>query len=247
MRVTLLVYGAGQVVARLLRRMLPALERCQHPWCKLIGVTGVDTAGAMSKKPSDAMQFTFDFEKAKEAIVYLASKMRSGMTKYTACKLLFLADKYHLVRYGRTITGDKYFALPYGPVPTKLLDLLSGVVAGAEADEQVAALSALLTIDHAFRDPRISAPRHLPQGHLSKSDIEALDEIIKRYGRKTFAELRALTHELAAYQNAWTGRGTSQSAPMAFEDFFEEDPDALVGVLEEAIEDSRLRKAFPAR
>jgi uncharacterized phage-associated protein len=193
------------------------------------------------------MQFTFDFEKAKEAIVYLASKMRSGMTKYTACKLLFLADKYHLVRYGRTITGDKYFALPYGPVPTRLLNLLSGVVGGAESDEQVAALSALLTIDHAFRDPRISAPRHLPQEHLSKSDIEALDETLERYGRKTFAELRALTHELAAYQNAWTGRGSLLSAPMAFEDFFEEDPDALVGVLEEAIEDSRLRKAFPAR
>jgi uncharacterized phage-associated protein len=201
----------------------------------------------MNKGARVQMEFAFDFEKAKEAIVYLASKMRNGMTKYTACKLLFLADKYHLVRYGRPITGDRYFALPHGPVPTTMLDLLSGVVGSTEADERAAALRSVLTVDRAYSNPRISARRPLERECLSKSDTEALDETVKRHGDRSFDELKALTHETLAYQNAWDRRGNSNSVAIAFEDFFEEDPDALAGVLEEAIEDSHLRKAFPAR
>jgi uncharacterized phage-associated protein len=193
------------------------------------------------------IEFSFDFEKAKEAIVYLATKVPKGMSKYIACKLLFLADKYHLVRYGRPITGDLYCALPHGPVPTTILNLLSGVVGEAEANEQVSALRSVLTVNHIYSNPRISARKPLKQECLSKSDIEALDETIRRHGGKSFDELKALTHEMAAYQNAWAKSGKVQSVPMAFEDFFEEDSDALVGVLEEAIENSELRKAFPVR
>lgn len=192
------------------------------------------------------MVFTFDFEKAKEAIVYLASKTPGGMTKYTACKLLFLSDKYHLVRYGRTITGDLYCALPHGPVPTTILDILSLVVAEDEADERVSALRSVLAINRLYRHPHISARHPLRREHLSKSDIEALEETVKRHGGKSFEELKSLTHETLAWQNAWAKRGNANSVPMAFEDFFEEDSDALVGVLDEAIEDSRLRMAFPA-
>jgi uncharacterized phage-associated protein len=201
----------------------------------------------MSKGTINSIRFDFDFEKAKEAIVYLASKAPNGMTKYTACKLLFLADKYHLVRYGRPITGDTYYALPHGPVPTTILGILSGVVEGDEESDQVGALSSALSVDHKFWNPRISAGSRPQQECLSKSDIEALDETMNRHGDKSFDELKALTHEMAAYQKAWAQRGRSKSAPMAFEDFFDEDSDALAGVLEEAVEDSQLRKAFPAR
>ena len=33
------------------------------------------------------------------------------------CTLLFFADKQHLITYGRTITGDRYYALEHGPAP----------------------------------------------------------------------------------------------------------------------------------
>jgi uncharacterized phage-associated protein len=205
------------------------------------------TGVATRRRTSGKMEFTFDFEKAKEAIVYLATKVPKGMSKYIACKLLFLADRYHLVRYGRPVTGDLYCALPHGPVPTTILNLLSGLVGEAETSEQVSALRSVLAVNRSYSNPRISARNPLKQERLSKSDIEALDETIERHGGKSFEELKALTHETLAWQNAWAKRGRKNSAPMAFEDFFEEDPDALVGVLEEAIEDSELRRAFPAR
>ena len=83
--------------------------------------------------------------------------------------------------------------------------------------------------------------------NLSKSDVEALDETVARFDAKTFSELRALTHEMVAYQKAWDRRGNKNSVPMAFEDFFEEDSDAMAGVLEETIEDSWIQKAFARR
>ena len=56
------------------------------------------------------------------------------------------------------------------------------------------------------------------------------------------AELRALTHETVAYQRAWSGKPSDKgSAPMAFEDFFEEDADAIAGAREEMFENDAVR------
>lgn len=189
-----------------------------------------------------AIKFKLDREKAREAIAYLAS--RSGeLDVYRVCKLLFLADKYHLVRYGRTITGDQYFAMPHGPAPSIILRNLKSFLDDPEAPW----LSSVLTIDRTFQNPRFVAVSPPELDYLSQSDVNALDVVLERFGSKSFPELRALTHEMIAYQNAWNNRGNRKSAPMNFEDFFEEDSDAIAGVLEEAIEDSQLRKAFPAR
>jgi len=189
------------------------------------------------------IEFQLDPDKTREALAYLAWKSSGGLDKYKLCKLLFLADKYHLVRYGRTITGDVYYALPLGPAPTRTLNILNLAI---ENPDSPPALVATLSIDRSYRDARFSAER--PElGNLSESDIEALEETIRRFGPKDFSELKALTHEMVAYQRAWDRRGERDSAQMAFEDFFEEDSDAIAGVLEEAIEDSHLRKAFPGR
>jgi len=190
-----------------------------------------------------AIEFQFDIDKTREALAYLASKSPSGRDKYILCKLLFLADKYHLVRYGRTITGDRYFAMEHGPAPNRVLGQLDMLI---EEPESVPALASLLKVDHAFRYPRISLARHTDFENLSESDKEALDEILTRHGSKGFPELRALTHEMVAYKKAWGAR-TKGSVPMDFEDFFEEDADAIAGVLEEAIEDANLRTVCQKR
>jgi uncharacterized phage-associated protein len=196
----------------------------------------------VAKKPS--ISFQLDLDRTREAILYIASKYKGGIEKYVICKLLFLADKYHLVRYGRTITGDRYVALPHGPAPSAALDSLNAVLNG---EDRTSELATTLEVNARFVYPRLSVVALPEFENLSESDIEALDEIHARFGSKSFPELRAMTHEMAAYQKAWEKRGTRNSAPMAFEDFFEEDSDAIAGVLDEAIENSLLRKAYPNR
>ena len=56
-------------------------------------------------------------------ILYVASKLQET-TFHRIVKLLYFADKLHLERYGRFITGDRYIAMEYGPVPSNVYDML---------------------------------------------------------------------------------------------------------------------------
>ena len=51
----------------------------------------------------------FEPQKFVSAMAYLVAS-KPGLTKKQLCKLLFLADKEHLLTYGRTITGNRYYA-----------------------------------------------------------------------------------------------------------------------------------------
>ena len=194
-----------------------------------------------------AVAFTFDFEKARAALLYLALKNLPEFDKGKACKLLFLVDKLHLVRYGRPITGDRYWALEHGPVPSQLLSLIDEVEQKEASSEKARALSDALELDRRFENPRFRARLNPNMDLLSTSDVGVLDRVAQLHGQKTFAELRALTHETVAYQRAWTRRKAGKgAAPMAFEDFFDEDADAIAGAREEMLENAALRKSFPA-
>lgn len=194
-----------------------------------------------------AVTFEFDQEKTVAAVVYLASKGLPGLTKYKVCKLLFLADKYHLVRYGRPITGDRLNAMEHGPIPSRTLDILTSVIKedfdGWMGDATAKMLAGYLEVQRVYYNPRFRAAQQPPAGILSDSDMAAIDAIVREHGNKTFEELKAMTHELYAYQKAWSER-TNNAPIIAYEDLFEEDDDALEGAREEMLENHQLRKAF---
>jgi len=52
-----------------------------------------------------------------ETIIYILRKIKKA-DKIKIIKLVYLANKYHLAKYGRTITGDDYYAIEHGPVGT---------------------------------------------------------------------------------------------------------------------------------
>ena len=191
------------------------------------------------------VQFKFDFQKAKEVLAFLASENVRGLDNYKICKLFFLADKCHLVKYGRPITGDEYFAMPYGPVPTNMLNIAKDFTSSQPRDPRSVELGETIGLDRTFQHPRFTARQEFTISALSKSDLETLKEIVARYGNKSFDELKVLTHEMIAYKKAWEKRGASASERMAFEDFFEEDEDAVAGAREEMIENSEMTDAFP--
>jgi len=72
-----------------------------------------------------SLSFEFRFDKFVAALTYLASKVRRDFSKLRASKLLYFADRYHLINYGRPIIGDQYAKLPYGPVPSQALSLMN--------------------------------------------------------------------------------------------------------------------------
>ena len=187
------------------------------------------------------VRFEFSPQKAQAVIAYLAQKNVPSLDVYKICKLVFLADKLHLVQFGRPITGDEYAALVDGPVPSGVYDLLKPDRKGNPE------FVAPFLIDRRYKYPRYSLKPDATIDFelLSTSDRRVLDEIVRRHGFKSFDELKLLTHEMAEWKHAWKERKSEWqgSVRMMFEDFFE-DSDALAGTLEIVIENARIADAF---
>jgi uncharacterized phage-associated protein len=171
------------------------------------------------------IRFEFRAEKFVASVAYFAQTC-PGMTKLKLCKLLYFADKEHLVRFGRPITGDHYYRLPHGPIPTRGLDLLKRH--GSPAD--VALLEKYVAVVGATIRPERAPDKRV----FSKSDLEVLEAVSGKYGRLTAWRLRTLSHRERAWLEA------NENGPMDFELFFGDDPDALrVKRLVEAQQESR--------
>jgi hypothetical protein len=190
----------------------------------------------------------FDFEATKAAILYLAAKHLPDFDKYRACKLLFLADREHLLRFGRTLTGDSYDALPYGPTPSETLSLLDAVegVAIEGKEPQSERVNDLVHSIHVtdMRYPQYAPAAAPDMDALSESDVLILDQIAAEYGTKGFGELRDLTHGMAAYARVWKDNDVRKKFRMYFEDFFAESPDKA-DFLKEIAEQQFLHEVFP--
>lgn len=71
------------------------------------------------------MMSGFNFKKSVQALNYFAINSGGSINKMKAIKLIWLSDREHMRKYGRTITGDSYFAMKNGPVPSGTKDVLN--------------------------------------------------------------------------------------------------------------------------
>lgn len=133
-----------------------------------------------------------EIAKIIEAIVYLVSRSKDRkMSKLHLLKMLFFADRWHLRMYGRSVTGDTYYAMQYGPVPSEC----KRIAEGHPSLDMGEALSGALdfpcpNIVHAIRDERRSA--------LSDSDVAALDAA--RGVEKRERDIVAFSHNFPEWQ-----------------------------------------------
>lgn len=144
-----------------------------------------------------------------EALYYILRKL--GETdKIKLVKLIYLADKYHLIRYGRTITNDDYYAMEHGPVGTTVKDVLSLDSFNISKSYKYASRLIEKTDGNSFRanpDARVSFDM------LSESDREALDFVVEKFGRMGQWKLRDYTHkypEWYQYEELFTNKLTKR-------------------------------------
>jgi uncharacterized phage-associated protein len=128
-----------------------------------------------------------------QAILYLL-KSHPVLNKIQIIKLLYLADKQHLVHYGRTVTGDEYWAMRMGPVGSAAKDVLSideNRPNKLSGDILVYAKNHLDEFENSYR----SKNRKCEFEMLSDSDKQALDFVVSRFGSMGPFELRDYTHK----------------------------------------------------
>lgn len=109
-------------------------------------------------------------------------------------KTLYFADKAHLSRYGRSITGDSYIAMSYGPVPSKTDDIFKAVRGDSYFSNRAEELKGYF---HFINKYVIEADKDADLDYLSDTDVECLDYAINKCKGKTFGELTEMSHDLA--------------------------------------------------
>src|SRR4051794_10494791 len=70
------------------------------------------------------MALPFDERKATEATSLLLMLRGNRMHYMKLIKLLYLADREALLRWGRPITTDTFVSMDYGPVVSTIYDLI---------------------------------------------------------------------------------------------------------------------------
>ena len=145
-------------------------------------------------------------EKIVAAISYVvAQAAESGqtLTQYDIVKTLFLADRKHLNDYGRPITFDNYYAMLHGPVPNLAYDLLKG---NKHAIEKFGKKLPWATKKGQGSKILFSLRRDTSIEALSSSDQDALSSALTIVQSLGFPQIRALTHNDAAYIQAWSNK-----------------------------------------
>lgn len=168
------------------------------------------------------IHFQFKEEKLVQALALLSLRGVSDLTKLKASKLLYFADKIHLNRYGRPITGDSYACMDRGPVPSISLNEMNEAIQPEESDNEPALLK-VLEVHRDTKFPTFSLKdRNLfdPET-FSRSELEVLEEVADYYGRKTAGQLIDLSHKESAWTRANEHRSEGSSVPMPFETLFD--------------------------
>ena len=136
----------------------------------------------------------FEMEKAVQAINYIIQTLElKHIDKLDALKLVFLADRYHLRKYGRPITNDEYWAMTYGPVASSVKDIveIGDYLSSHEKDYTQKYLQKAFT-------HQVKSVEEVDLDVFSETDIEALNAAIAQ--KKKHQDLVEFTHLFPEWQ-----------------------------------------------
>jgi uncharacterized phage-associated protein len=167
------------------------------------------------------MPFSFSHRKATQALNFLARQAGGSVNKMKALKLVYFADRYHLRRFGRPVTGDEYLAMNYGPVASGTKDLaeMSDFLGEAEGSYAKAFLRPLDRYTYCSEQP-------VEEKAFSQSDREALAWAWEKFGTMDEFTLAETTHaypEWKRHEASLAAKLTSR-APMNYRDFLSDPP-----------------------
>jgi uncharacterized phage-associated protein len=165
----------------------------------------------------------FDHQKATQAIGYFVEKAGGIINKLRVLKLVYFADRYHLRKYGRLITNDEYFAMPYGPVASGVKDIAE--LSDFLGERELIYASQYLKKINSFT---IGLIKPYEQAVLSETDHEALLFAWEKFGQYSEFELSEITHKYPEWEKHKQSLEVYSRIKMNLEDFIEDSPDLSV-------------------
>lgn len=178
------------------------------------------------------LTFEFNLEKLVQAIAYFSKAGIRDLTKLKVAKLLYFADKMHLLEHGQPIIGDVYWCMDYGPVPSFALNEMSGAIGRPEieptGDSDATRFAQVLNVRRLFHfHPRFEVRDGAYDSSVfSESELATLRYTANVYGPKSAKELVDLTHSEPTWIIANEGRPSGSRAPITYDLFFHGAPES---------------------
>ncbi|MDQ3624138.1 MAG: Panacea domain-containing protein [Verrucomicrobiota bacterium] len=131
----------------------------------------------------------FNERKATQAAAHLL-RLRGGPMSYLKLiKLLYLADREALLRWGRPISTDRYVSMDRGPVLSRVLDLTTN-------GEDPGTPSIWVSSITEPRNYEVELKGDAGDDELSEAEIQLLDQVFAQHGKMSRWDLVKLTHAL---------------------------------------------------
>jgi uncharacterized phage-associated protein len=164
----------------------------------------------------------YDCKKITQALNYLLQKSpAASIRKVPLVKLLWAADRYHLRKFGRTVTEDRYVAMENGPVSSMAKDILKRKTGYGLPEECLPYIDSYIATDD---DNVVRSLRATDMDYLSKTDIDALDFAWNQLGSLASDEDKIVkfTHKYPEWLNYEDSLKQSSVQDIDMDMFFED-------------------------
>lgn len=166
------------------------------------------------------MSLDFNYKKATQALNYFARKKGGSIDTLMAIKLVWLADRLHLRKYGRFITNDKYYAMKLGPVGSGTYNIIKD--SSNFLDREILNYSSRFITCLDKEKKKFISSNEIDEKVFSKSELGVLEHVFSNFSNMTKWQLSDYSHlfdEWARYKDQ-IGNSSEARFEIIVDDFF---------------------------
>ena len=191
----------------------------------VVDVVTLTEKSVYSVGKGDKMKARFDERKATQVAGALLRRTGDHMNYMKLIKLMYIVDREALKRWGYTLTGDEYYALPHGPIVSRVYDMI--------ADEPDLSSSVYWKDFITTQDYEVRLKQAVTDEALATAEVNLIAEVFQAYGHLNQWQLKELTHTFPEWHDPNGGR-----LPIRYADILrgvgrEDDAEQVAGELED--------------
>lgn len=181
------------------------------------------------------MALKYDETKATELAAYFLKKSDGDMFLLKLMKLLYIADRESMRDRARPITFDHYVSMDNGPVLSRTLNIMNGMV------QDTGAWATMIAPRNSHK-VSIVDNSEVTFDDLSEAELQIADRVYKEYGHIPRFRLADLTHSFAEWQDPH-----GSSIPIRYEDVLQAvgyQPDEIPFIMQNMKEQQAINEFF---
>ena len=136
------------------------------------------------------MRLRFNEAKVAQAAAVLLALRGGKMSYMKLVKLLYLADRESLLRWGRPLSTDVHVSMDHGPVLSQTLDLIYEDPSNVQGQVWSKYISAPANYEVQL------VSTEFPTDELSKAEKKLIASVFERFGKLSRWQIRDYVHEL---------------------------------------------------